>query len=174
MHARLFQKLLEIRDYQVNYRELQDKAHWWDEPRSEGGGSDAVDNYEIIEFLRKQKREIPNSFKIRLYDLSLNDRFYWIRVLSQEKSMSQTRIDASVKDGQVILETENVRSLEIDLESLKHDVDQIHWNGVKTPVLGNQKVVLGEHLESPLAHACLLYTSPSPRDSGQSRMPSSA
>ena len=151
MHARLFQKHLEIRDYQVNYRELQDKAHWWDEPRSEGGGSDAVDNNEIIEFLRKQKREIPNSFKIRLYDLSLNDRFYWIRVLSQEKSMSQTRIDASVKDGQVILETENVRSLEIDLESLKHDVDQIHWNGVKTLVSGNQKVVLGEHLESPLA-----------------------
>ena len=65
--------------------------------------------------------------------------------------MSQTRIDASVKDGQVILETENVRSLEIDLESLKHDVDQIHWNGVKTLVSGNQKVVLGEHLESPLA-----------------------
>ena len=65
--------------------------------------------------------------------------------------MSQTRIDASVKDGQVILETENVRSLEIDLESLKHDVDQIQWNGVKTPVSGNQKVVLGESLESPLA-----------------------
>ena len=63
--------------------------------------------------------------------------------------MSQTRIDASVKDGQLILETENVRSLEIDLESLKHDVDQIQWNGVKTPVSGNQKVVLGEHLERP-------------------------
>ena len=36
------------------------------------------------------------------------------------------------------------------------------------------KQVLGIAVQAALGRGCLLYTSPSPRDSGQSRMPSSA
>jgi len=153
MHARLFRKHLEARNFDVNYRELPDKAHWWDEPRSAGGGSDALDNDEIIDFLKKRRRTVPDAFKIRLYDLSLNNRFYWIRVLSQEKPMTQTRIEASVNNGKITLKTENVRSLEIDLEQLQNEVNQVHWNGTMISVSGKSKLVLGNNFESPMAQA---------------------
>ena len=41
-------------------------------------------------------------------------------------------------------------------------------------VSGGAQQVLGRHLESLVDNACLLYTSPSPRDMRRSRMPSSA
>ena len=37
-----------------------------------------------------------------------------------------------------------------------------------------EKSLLGWHFKLVLCHLCLLYTSPSPRDKRQSRMPSSA
>jgi hypothetical protein len=88
-----------------------------------------------------------------LYDLSLNNRFYWIRVLSQEKPMTQTRIEASVNNGKITLKTENVRSLEIDLEQLQNEVNQVHWNGTMISVSGKSKLVLGNNFESPMAQA---------------------
>ena len=41
-------------------------------------------------------------------------------------------------------------------------------------VIGDERAVIHEHERLVRAGTCLLYTSPSPRDKRQSRMPSSA
>ena len=53
--------------------------------------------------------------------------------------------------------------------------DQLHVNAVaKTPKSVDELAQAKSELEGPLSKACLLYTSPSPRDLSTSRMPSSA
>jgi hypothetical protein len=84
----------------VLYRELPGRGHWWDEPRSEGGGADCVDSPEIMEYLRsKTLDEYPKTVTFSLYDLSINDRFYWIRVLEQGRPFSHTHVSARVSSG---------------------------------------------------------------------------
>ena len=48
-----------------------------------------------------------------------------------------------------------------------------HWNGLLKPTKGNVFVGELDTLDHSV-NTCLLYTSPSPRDKRQSRMPSSA
>ena len=107
-HPRLFQKLFREKDYEFQYRELTEMGHWWDDPRSSGGGSDALDNDEIMDFLKVKTRKNPDSFGVRLYDLSLNDTYYWIRVLAQNKSMTNTRVNAHLKDNRIFLKENNL------------------------------------------------------------------
>ena len=53
------------------------------------------------------------------------------------------------------------------VDSMRSELNKINMNG---------QVVIGEGTldEAPLLYTCLLYTSPSPRDVEESRMPSSA
>ena len=67
------------------------------------------------------------------------------------------------------------------LDALLGDVEQPNANIVKNiptnkiaPNRYQPRTSFNDEKLSELADSCLLYTSPSPRDSGQSRMPSSA
>ena len=58
----------------------------------------------------------------------------------------------------------------------KSDVTGLQFDGVDDYILIEENVLpdSGDYTISIWAKACLLYTSPSPRDKRQSRMPSSA
>ena len=143
LHPRLFQKLIKELDYEFQYRELAEKGHWWDDPISKGGGSDALDNDELMLFLKGKSREKPDSFRVRIYDLSLNDTFYWIKVLVQKKPMTNTMVNARILNNYIFLKTENVASLKVDLRQIKKQIKWIDWNGSLTPINGKEQVVLG-------------------------------
>ena len=57
--------------------------------------------------------------------------------------------------------------VEVDPDTFNFD-----FNNLESKIAPQTKVILPTHLYGQLA--CLLYTSPSPRDEGESRMPSSA
>ena len=58
--------------------------------------------------------------------------------------------------------------INIDTIILAQSYKDLRYAGIEIPIRG------GEQFEYTLNHDCLLYTSPSPRDKRQSRMPSSA
>jgi poly(3-hydroxybutyrate) depolymerase len=148
-HARIYRSLLAQRNHKVLYRELPDKEHWWNEPRVNGVGADAVDNPEIINFLKKQQREpLPKEVQFRLVDLSLNHEFYWLTVLQQERPWELTTGTATVAANRVTLETQNVRQIQLRLPPalIPSSSATVTWNGVSHPVtLEKSRVVtLGE------------------------------
>jgi pimeloyl-ACP methyl ester carboxylesterase len=144
LHPRMFQKFLKERDFMVNYRELPEKGHWWDDPRSSGEGSDAVDNEEVLDFLRQQARNrYPQQFNIRLFDLSINDTFYWVRVLSQQETLQQTLISAEVIGEEVLLNTENVLAMEVDWGALNLPIQRIIWNQQQYSISDDSPMLLG-------------------------------
>ena len=74
---------------------------------------------------------------------------------------------------------ENVLITEInseeDLESLVKRKPDLVFSGVKYFSFNNKNIWLNDYLEIfEIPYICLLYTSPSPRDAHESRMPSSA
>ena len=144
LHPRMFQKFLKERNFMVNYRELPEQGHWWDDPRSYGGGSDAVDNDEVLDFLRLQVRnQYPQKFNIRLFDLSINDTFYWIRVLSQQEALQQTSISAEVIGEKVLLNTENILAMEVDWGALNLPIERIIWNQQQYSISDDSPILLG-------------------------------
>jgi hypothetical protein len=144
LHPRMFQKFLKEREFVVKYRELPEQGHWWDEPRSSGGGSDAVDNEEMLDFLKQQVRNrYPQQFNIRLFDLSINDTFYWIRVLSQKEALQQTKISVAVIGEDILLNTENVSAIEVDWGALNLPIQQIIWNQQHYPISDVSPMLLG-------------------------------
>ena len=144
LHPRMFQKFLKERNFMVNYRELPEQGHWWDDPRSSGGGSDAVDNDEVLDFLRLQVRnQYPQKFNIRLFDLSINDTFYWIRVLSQQEALQQTSISAEVIGEKVLLNTENILAMEVDWGALNLPIERIIWNQQQYSISDDSPMLLG-------------------------------
>ncbi|MGA1597556.1 MAG: prolyl oligopeptidase family serine peptidase [bacterium] len=142
-HARLFQKLLRERNAPVTNRELADKGHWWDEPRTAGGGSDAVDNEEVMSFLRQQVRRVPRAFQAKLFDLSISHTFHWVKVLAQQEPLKETTVQAQVAGDQVQLVTKNVEALELDLSGLGPNLREVFWNGTRTPVAASPTLRLG-------------------------------
>ena len=90
----------------------------------------------------------------------------------------------SVMDG--LVGAEYTARLQLEINAVKDSVDKIANSGMKTlisfysPPGGFQTRVAPAHhamfssLELQQQYLCLLYTSPSPRDKRQSRMPSSA
>lgn len=132
LHARLFQKTLKELGYQLKYREIADKKHWWNDPLVNGIGADAIDNQEIISFLKgKRLKRYPETLSIHLYDLSINDEFYWIRVLRQHKILDETTLEAKVQENKISLTTKNVAALKMDVDKLLVNSDEvlIEWNG---------------------------------------------
>src|SRR5665811_2117847 len=73
------------------------------------------------------------------------------------------------REAQRIWLVENDQHRVVDDET---DRDKPDEHGAK-PLTINMDRVLGQ-IRSAIAHGCLLYTSPSPRDRTRSRMPSSA
>ena len=69
----------------------------------------------------------------------------------------------------------NVRDREERVEQVQSQLDS-EWNNLATVTnrINQARLDLSNKLESARSQICLLYTSPSPRDKRQSRMPSSA
>ncbi len=132
MNQRLFRKISEMHGNEIIYREIPGKPHAWVEPLTEDGGGDFFDHPEINDFMmQKSLNHYPSSVKIRLCDLSVNNTFYWIRILEQHKIYSDTRLEAQVDDNSIRITSSNVKSIELDLDPLliSGSSVQIEWNG---------------------------------------------
>ena len=77
--------------------------------------------------------------------------------------------DRNVKEGDVVKRTGNIVDTPVGKELLGRVVD-----GLGNPIDGKGPLDKGIKKSRVEVKACLLYTSPSPRDKRQSRMPSSA
>ena len=68
-------------------------------------------------------------------------------------------------------------TIDEQIKSLEEEISKTKYNKATQGHIGKLKAkiaALRERQEKAQAHACLLYTSPSPRDLSTSRMPSSA
>ena len=89
----------------------------------------------MLDFLKQQVRNrYPQQFNIRLFDLSINDTFYWIRVLSQKEALQQTKLSVEVIGEEILLDTENVSAIEVDWGALNLPIQQIIWNQQHYPI----------------------------------------
>jgi dienelactone hydrolase len=159
INPRLFQSRVRDLGIPFRYMEVPGRPHFWFEPRTEADEGRlwgvCIDHPEIIGFLEKQRRKaFPKSFDIRMVDIGINDTFYWVRVLEQERAFDLTPIRADVRDGRVLLKTKNVRRLELHLpETLISDrTVTVDWNGRESrlDIPTDRKVVLGEESNSIL------------------------
>ena len=131
-HPRLYQEILNQLGFKVLYREIAGKPHWWREPLVKGKGADVVENDEIMQFLKRQRlQRFPKTLKVRLYDLTVNDQYYWVKVLKQTQVMRDTTVEANVDGNSIVLETKNIDALEINADRQLIDFDNITvvWNG---------------------------------------------
>ena len=89
-------------------------------------------------------------------------------VVSLEESVSSTTIIEQVTFEEGVLNfAQCMREEGIDFPDPSFDIDG-------NPEFDNLDIENEEEFEEAFTNCCLLYTSPSPRDSGKSRMPSSA
>ena len=131
-HPRLYQEILNQLGYKVLYREIAEKPHWWREPLVKGRGADVVDNDGIMQFLKRHRlQRFPETLRVRLYDLTVNDQYYWIKVLKQTQVMRDTTVEANVDGNSIVLETKNIDALEINADRQLIDADHVTvvWNG---------------------------------------------
>ena len=93
--------------------------------------------------------------------MAINKRYYWIKL--KEEFFTDKRIKRlrKISGG----DTYTIIYLKLLLLSLK-DEGKLYYDGVESDFTKELALTIDE--------TCLLYTSPSPRDKRQSRMPSSA
>ncbi len=152
INPRLFQARVRDLGIPFRYLEVPGRPHFWFEPRiDEGEGrlwAVCIDHPEVIGFLEKQRRlEFPEEFDVRMIDIGVNDTFYWVRVLEQERAFDLTPIRAEVRGGSILLKTKNVSRLELHLPEalIRGSEVSVDWNGRESRVTipPNRKVVLG-------------------------------
>jgi dienelactone hydrolase len=153
INPRIFQSRMRDLGFPFRYMEVPGRPHFWFEPRTEEDEGRlwavCIDHPEVIGFLEKQRRrEFPESFDIRMIDIGINDTFYWVRILEQERAFDLTPIRAEVRDGRVMLKTKNVRRLELHLPEtlISGRTVTVDWNGRESrmDIPTDRKVVLGE------------------------------
>jgi len=116
-HARLMVSLLKRLDYEVVYKEVPGKGHWWDEEGVEGTA--CVDHPEMMNFLRSKVRNpYPKKVVFKTVDLGLNDRIYWVQIDALDKLYHMGKIIAEVRGERTIkVTTENVEQFTLFLSS---------------------------------------------------------
>ena len=62
----------------------------------------------------------------------------------------------------------------VEFSKKENDIEDIVTHYIVNFILNNKEIDINKIAILTLNNSCLLYTSPSPRDSGKSRMPSSA
>ena len=98
----------------------------------------------MLDFLKQQVRNrYPHQFNIRLFDLSINNTFYWIRVLSQKEALQQTKISVAVIGEDILLNTENVSAIEVDWGALNLPIQRIIWNQQQYAISDDSPMLLG-------------------------------
>ncbi len=132
IHPRIYQFIMRGYGYEFKYREIPGKPHWWSDPKVKGIGADCVDNPEIMEFLKaKVRNPYPRLVEFRLVDLSINNKYYWVEVVRQERVFDETWVRAEVAADRVKLTTRNVQAIRLHLprQLLPSDSVEIVWNG---------------------------------------------
>lgn len=96
----------------VAYLEVPGVGHWWD--KDIGPGSDVVNHPDQFEWVRQNERD-PTPSEVHFYttNLAIENTKYWVTVLEQQQPNTPTRVRASVADGRLEIETENVVDLSI-------------------------------------------------------------
>ena len=98
-----------------------------------------------------------------------------VKELERELAMTKIELDESQQRNAVLGEnSESVKSLRLQLEEALARLESIQKNPTKYDQPQTRDREMITKLEKDLSDACLLYTSPSPRDRTRSRMPSSA
>jgi len=156
VHPRMYQSIMQNLGYEMRYREVPGKNHWWDDPAREGSGSDCVDNQEIMDFLREQTLDpYPREVVFRLVDLSAADRFYWVRVMLQKTPCAFTEGRVRLSGDTLAITTVNVEKLECALPPDVHAGTKLEilWNDrgfrVTVPASRRLELSLEKRLEKP-------------------------
>lgn len=91
-------------------------GHWWDNKETEG--IDCVDSDELLDFLRNKVRNPnPKHIIFKTTDIGLNNKNDWLEIDEPERLYHDSLIDAEIKDGTIIVKTENIAQLTIHLSS---------------------------------------------------------
>jgi hypothetical protein len=91
-------------------------GHWWDDKETEG--IDCVDSDELLDFLRNEKRNPnPKHITFKTTDIGLNNKNDWLEINEPERLYNDSLIDAEIKDGTIIVKTENIAQFTIHLSS---------------------------------------------------------
>ncbi len=114
VHGRLFAELLKKLHYEVTYKEVAGKGHWWTEEGIEGAA--CVNHPELIGFLEEHTRNpYPRQLLFKTTDLGLNNRNYWVEILEQQEPFEESAVRASVGDKGITLFTRNISYLKLNL-----------------------------------------------------------
>lgn len=142
IHSKIYWQMMKDYGHQAIYDEYPTGGHVWKNSNS----IIAYDNQKIMEFFKKERRKkYPKRFRFKVFDLSINSSFYWITVKNQEKVLSETTLDASVSNNSIKIKSENVKTLELDLDQALIEAKTVYidWNGnKKTFHLNKNRTVL--------------------------------
>jgi pimeloyl-ACP methyl ester carboxylesterase len=116
VHARFFYSALKKLGYQALYREVEGMGHWWDNKETEG--IDCVDSDELLDFLRNKVRNPnPKHIIFKTTDIGLNNKNDWLEIDEPERLYHDSLIDAEIKEGTIMVKTENIAQFTLHLSS---------------------------------------------------------
>ncbi|MCI4625856.1 MAG: prolyl oligopeptidase family serine peptidase [Candidatus Magnetoovum sp. WYHC-5] len=140
LHSRIYYKLLSGYGYDVNYRENPTGEHVWGVAAE--NSSFCLDEPAIMDFLKYKKRIThPTHVRFKTFDISVNNKYYWIEVVTQEKVFHETMVDATVLENYVQIESTNVETLKVELQKglLDDNFGALNWNGTVYELNLNEK-----------------------------------
>jgi len=101
-HPRFMVQTMKKLGYEVKYKEVPGKGHWWDEEGIEGTA--CVNHPELMSFLKQKVRNpYPKHVIYRVTDIGLNNKVYWIRIDSPEQVATDSRIEAQIENDDLII-----------------------------------------------------------------------
>lgn len=130
VHAKFFNSALKKLNYEVVYKEIPGKKHWWNEKETEG--TDCVDYFELMEFLKNHKRNPnPKHVFFKTTNIGLNNKIYWVEINEPEILYYDSIIEAEINDAIIDIKTENINqfTLHLTTELIKPGEINLKING---------------------------------------------
>lgn len=138
-HSRFMFYLLKMNNLRVKLWELSDMGHWWDIEETEG--IDCVDSDTIINFIKKNRRIFPDSFEFHFSDLSINNSFYFIKILEPHRYFYPGFLKLKRNGNNIFIKTENVNAFEINLSHFDAEKFFIKLDGRIFELKGKDKFI---------------------------------
>ncbi len=138
-HSRFMFYLLKRNKIRVKLWEVSDMGHWWDIENTEG--IDCVDSDTIINFIKRNKRILPDSFEFHFSDIGINNSFYFIKILDPDKYFYPGFLKLKRKGNTILIRTENINAFEMDLSHFNFEKFFINLDGKIFELKGKNKFI---------------------------------
>ncbi|MEO0294458.1 MAG: prolyl oligopeptidase family serine peptidase, partial [candidate division WOR-3 bacterium] len=138
-HSRFMFYLLKRNKIRVKLWEVSDMGHWWDIENTEG--IDCVDSDTIINFIKRNKRILPDSFEFHFSDIGINNSFYFIKILDPDKYFYPGFLKLKRKGNTILIRTENINAFEMDLSNFNFEKFFINLDGKTFELKGKNKFI---------------------------------